>query len=411
MATSAQAFAALARLSPEDALAYLKARGQITKTWSWADLIREEHSHAFTISRLTNVDLLKDLQDMITKSVNGEMGRTDFMRDAKAALQAKGWWGEVTQTDPATGRDVTTTFNPQRLKLIYDTNTRQAYAAGQWERIQLGKASHPYLRYITKDDGRVRASHAQWHNLTLPVDHPFWQTHYPPNAWRCRCRVISVTQREYDKGKTPMGQDMLKVAPKVQMQDWTNPRTGEITQVPVGVHPSFAYNPGMARAKNMLGVVSDKMESLPKEVAGQLAQVMAASPAFKEWLSNPKDAAWPLARISDADAKAIGSRQSVVKLSEATARKQTLEHPELTVNDYAEAQYVVDNATIKVQEGASNLIYILQQDAIDAGGFVLVVKATKTGEGLFVTSYRRLSRDDAKRDGEIMRLLAKGQKK
>ena len=83
MATSAQAFAALARLSPEDALAYLKARGQITKTWSWADLIREEHSHAFTISRLTNVDLLKDLQDMITKSVNGEMGRTDFMRDAK----------------------------------------------------------------------------------------------------------------------------------------------------------------------------------------------------------------------------------------------------------------------------------------------------------------------------------------
>ncbi len=267
MATSAQAFAALGKLTPEDALAYLKARGQITKTWSWADLIREEHSHAFTISRLTNVDLLKDLQDMITKSVNGEMGRTDFMRNAKAALQAKGWWGEVTQTDPATGRDVTTTFNPQRLKLIYDTNTRQAYAAGQWERIQLGKASHPYLRYITKDDGRVRASHAQWHNLTLPVDHPFWQTHYPPNAWRCRCRVISVTQREYDKGKTPMGQDMLKVAPKVQMQDWTNPRTGEVMQVPVGVHPSFAYNPGMNRAQKLEQVVLDKFANLSAEMA------------------------------------------------------------------------------------------------------------------------------------------------
>jgi hypothetical protein len=42
---------------------------------------------------------------------------------------------------------------------------------------------------------------------------------------------------------------------------------------------------------------------------------------------------------------------------------------------------------------------------------MLVVKATRSGNKTFVTSYRRLSRDDALRDAEVARLLAKEQKK
>jgi len=38
---------------------------------------------------------------------------------------------------------------------------------------------------------------------------------------------------------------------------------------------------------------------------------------------------------------------------------------------------------------------------------VLVVKATRTGNGLFVTSYRRLHRDQALKDREIARLPKK----
>ncbi|MDY0011757.1 MAG: hypothetical protein RBS40_02550 [Rhodocyclaceae bacterium] len=41
---------------------------------------------------------------------------------------------------------------------------------------------------------------------------------------------------------------------------------------------------------------------------------------------------------------------------------------------------------------------------------MLVVKATQTGEGLFFSSYRRLSRQDAERDTEVARLLNKGKK-
>ena len=126
--------------------------------------------------------------------------------------------------DEATGEMVQTEFNPRHLQLIYDTNTRMAHAAGQWER---NKRLFPYLRYVTMADDDVRPEHVRWHNVTLPVDAPFWQTRYPPNGWRCRCRVIGVSQAEYDAGTTSTGGSMRKTAPPDNVQVWTNARTGE----------------------------------------------------------------------------------------------------------------------------------------------------------------------------------------
>ena len=228
-------FAALNKLTPAEAVDYLRRRKALTVTHSWQDLWHEEHAHQFTISRLTRVDLLSSLQEMITRSVQGDLSRRDFMRDAKAALAQAGWWGVKTVTDPASGEPVTTRFDPARLKLIYDTNTRQAQAAGLWERAERNKAAMPYLRYITQRDDRVRPLHQQWDNVTLPVGHPFWKTHWPPCGWRCRCRAMSVSQRDYDQGKAPDGSALKKAAPEVLTRDWVNKRTGEISAVPVGM--------------------------------------------------------------------------------------------------------------------------------------------------------------------------------
>jgi hypothetical protein len=35
----------------------------------------------------------------------------------------------------------------------------------------------------------VRDTHRQLDRIIRPVDDPFWDTHYPPNGWRCRCDV------------------------------------------------------------------------------------------------------------------------------------------------------------------------------------------------------------------------------
>jgi hypothetical protein len=91
--------------------------------------------------------------------------------------------------------------------------------------------------------------------------------------------------------------------------------------------------------------------------------------------------------------------------------KQLREHVELRPDEYAQAQRVVDSPSVRVQDSPNSLIYVLSEDGDDSGGYVVVVKATRTGEGLFVTSFRRLSREDARRDAEVARLLAKGAKK
>lgn len=259
-------FAKLHRLKPAEAVAYLQGRNKLTLTSDWRDLWHEEHAHQFTVSRLASLDLLKAVQDGITASVNGDLSRRDFSRDLTALLQKEGWWGKKEVLDPASGETVVTTFDPARIKLIYDVNTRQAHSAGRWERFERNKGTHPYLRYITKRDERVRASHAAWDNLTLPIGHAFWDAHYPPNGWRCRCRAMSMTQAEYDAGYAPTGAALAKVAPKEEFKDWLNKRTGETMRIPAGIDPGFDYNAGKAaaRANSLDKVVADKLASAPK---------------------------------------------------------------------------------------------------------------------------------------------------
>ena len=187
---------------------------------------------------------------------------------------------QILLTDPLDGEIKLTKFDHARLRLIYDTYTRQAYATGLWERVERSKRTHPYVRYITKQDERVRVSHRDWDNLTLPVGDAFWKTHWPPNGWRCRCRVMSMSQRDYDKGYTldrpgaeyeqdaPTVQKPLKKqAPEVTTREYVNPRTGEVTQIPVGIDPGFAYNPGVARQQALQEVVAGKLRGADPALA------------------------------------------------------------------------------------------------------------------------------------------------
>lgn len=408
--SAATDFAKLRALPPAEALQYLAGRGQLTKTFNWQDLWEDEHAHQFTVSRLTRLDLLKSLSDGITKSVAGDLSRTDWMKDSEKLLKDAGWWGMKAITDPLTDEIVFTKFDSARLKLIFDTNTRQAYAAGLWERVERNKKTHPYLRYITSNDDRVRASHRPWHNVTLPVEDSFWKTHWPPNGWRCRCRAMSISQRDYDKGQAPDGSALRIDRPPLALQEHVNTRTGEVTEVPVGIDPGFGYNAGMARQRALQSIVVKKLGSVAPRIAKAQVTELVQSSAFMRWFSKPAGN-WPLVVLSEADAVAIGARQQIAVLSSQTAAKQLRAHPDLTEIEYANAQRVVDFATAKALDSPSSMIYALEDMSEVSGGYVLVVKATQTGEGLFVTSFRRLSRDEAKRDTEVARLLGKGRKK
>lgn len=274
-------FARARRLPPAEAIAYMAGRGLVGETFSAYDLWRSEHERAFTVSRLARADLLEAMQASLAKSVAGDLTRRDWIRSTEQLLQNAGWWGTNEVTDPRSGEVLKTRFNHARLQLIFDTNMRQAQAAGQWQRMLRNRRTHPYARYVTMDDGRVRPQHQAWHNTVLPLSDTWWATHRPPNGYRCRCRVIGVTQREYDAGvvlsrpgaaldtTAPLQREaMRKAAPPVDLVDWQNPATGQTLQIPAGIDPGFDYNPGTTgRSRAFDEMVQAKLARLPAAVA------------------------------------------------------------------------------------------------------------------------------------------------
>ena len=54
---------------------------------------------------------------------------------------------------------------------------------------------------------------------TYPADHPVWNTWYPPNGFRCRCRVDALREKDVDQD------DIEQAMPSVEPDEgfMTNP--------------------------------------------------------------------------------------------------------------------------------------------------------------------------------------------
>jgi SPP1 gp7 family putative phage head morphogenesis protein len=78
------------------------------------------------------------------------------------------------------------------LDAEYNLAVASTQQALLWQDYQSRADQYPMLRYITVKDTRVRPEHAKLHGVTLPKDHPFWRTYYPPNGYNCRCIVQEV---------------------------------------------------------------------------------------------------------------------------------------------------------------------------------------------------------------------------
>lgn len=86
------------------------------------------------------------------------------------------------------------------LRAELDTATQAAQAAESWSEFERRKYLYPNLRYETAGDERVRESHRSLDGTVRSVDDPFWDTYYPPNGWRCRCKVIQTDEAPTGSG-------------------------------------------------------------------------------------------------------------------------------------------------------------------------------------------------------------------
>jgi|GEM_PF-2914634 len=85
-----------------------------------------------------------------------------------------------------------------RAELLLRTHVFQAYSAMEHRVLTEEQNIFPYWKYKTMGDDRVRDSHAALDGLILPANDPFWDDHFPPWDWGCRCQVIPMTREEVE---------------------------------------------------------------------------------------------------------------------------------------------------------------------------------------------------------------------
>lgn len=111
-----------------------------------------------------------------------------------------------------------------RLGRADDEMCKTAYSVRKWRNIERVADSRRYLRFVAVADRNTSAEHLAWHGTVLPIDHPWWQTHFPPlpgcapadEPYGCRCNVMQLADYDleefgYRVSAGPPGEDIEAV--------------------------------------------------------------------------------------------------------------------------------------------------------------------------------------------------------
>ncbi len=213
----------------EEAIRFFAGKANVP-TRRYTDLWRAGHSHGFMVAGAATDALLQDFRREVARGIAGETSLHDFRRSFRDIVSRHGW---EHNGEPG-----------WRARIIFETNIAMAHSAGEYARLTDPDtlAVFPYWQYVHSGSRHPRQQHLAWNGMILRADDPFWKTHFPPNGWNCRCTVRPVSGRDLQR----MGRRGPDNAPPIVTRPWTNPSTGEVEHVPVGIDPGFDYNPGEA---------------------------------------------------------------------------------------------------------------------------------------------------------------------
>lgn len=217
--------------------------------FDYDEIMHDAHKKAFTVAKMMNLDLLKDTQASLTKAFKEGVGFDEWKKSVKPMLAKKGWLGNIKVKDPKTGEEKEIYVGNRRLRTIFNTNMRTAYAKARYESQM--QSLGEYFRYTAVLDGRTREAHRKLHGKTLPKTDKFWDTNYPPNGWGCRCKVQVLTEAEcVARGIVPLADGSF---------------------LPQAAEKDFKYNPGKI----------DKTDEILKDKQNKALSVITSSLAKK----------------------------------------------------------------------------------------------------------------------------------
>lgn len=209
------------------AIDFLKAKANVTSE-SYLDVWGRANVKSFTVAGAATQALVGDFRREVAKALETGTSIQEFRKSFDAIVAKHGW--------DHTGKP------GWRSRIIYETNLGTAYSAGRYKQQTEPEtlAAFPYWQYVHSGALHPRLQHKAWNGVTLRADDGWWDTHYPPNGWRCGCRVRPVSAR----GLQRMGKSGPDAAPEIKHRPHYNGRTGKTSMVPEGIDPGWDYNVG-----------------------------------------------------------------------------------------------------------------------------------------------------------------------
>jgi hypothetical protein len=337
----------------DEAIRFLRDKTS-TPTESWRDVWDAAHSKMFMVAGANKQALVDDFKESIAKALEQGTTLADFRKDFDQIVKKHGWSykGE----------------KGWRTRTIFETNLRTAYAAGRYAQMTEPDtlATFPYWQYHHSGALHPRLQHKAWDGDVYAADDPFWIVAYPPNGFGCGCFVTPVSRG----GLKRLGKSGPDRAPNLDQLG---------TDQPLGVDPSFAYNPGMAWLS--------QTAPGPKAVAASEANVAAfvRSSLKGKW----PDGSWTPVATAD---KAIASELEVkvgteIRLSADTIRSH-VKHEVATPDAYGVLPgWLARNGKLR-QDKSGRWSFFGQYDGNMYRAAVKVVKKGERQE-VWLTSLRR----------------------
>ncbi|MDB5658324.1 MAG: hypothetical protein JWS10_939 [Cypionkella sp.] len=231
-------------------------------TQAWDDLLHDQHERAFVIAGAMKADLLADLAAAVDRAVVEHRSFDKFKAEFLATADAhnwRGWTGDTTEKGRA-----------WRARVIYRTNMATSYASGRMAQLVDGKFK--FWVYSHGNAMEPRLQHLAWDGVALPPDHPFWQSHAPPNGWGCTCSVYGANTAA---GVRRMGGDPDKLLPDGwQMPD---PKTG----APRGIDKGWDYAVGASVSDDIARALG-KIPNHPAAIGADLAASLLSKTATEQ---------------------------------------------------------------------------------------------------------------------------------
>lgn len=159
---------------------YIRGKGAIDAA-AYKRLPSEIRARAYCVAHVHDMDAVRDLIKTVERLPKGSDWKK-LRREIAADIS------------PYMGDNRKAARN--KAELLLRTHGFQAYAAGRYAEQMATREAVPYLMYMTVGDGNVRDDHAALDGKVLPADDPFWDTHYPPWDFGCRCVVAGVTGQQ-----------------------------------------------------------------------------------------------------------------------------------------------------------------------------------------------------------------------